>query len=550
MDLIIECSSVYAIDFAAVVFCIIEQRENINNYHLYLNECADVQPEYRKYISRLALPTFSWERDSQGVLRQIHIPVEQLDKASFLDEIRGIISSLTPNEAWSIGFIQSVKTRLDLLASNNPVDFYIGFIESLIKEATGKELKVMKFGDCRYNILGLERANFLRKLLSYVECLSDGKYQFVKGGHIIIHTDGMISEIRCIEKTDNATVFTDINNKPFTYEELISSDRFVLRGSLETLYLCTKGSLLDLPWYLDARLSDQNSGHDGIEYISPISSSGKSRISYELGGKGDKLFPAGYSLLDYECDSVLKVITQLYPLSGSKPIVWRDLNDWKQLIYNYPLCNQKISKSQAVVKKYCNSLLEKKISNRDYDFQFRHNNFVLIGYTLSNLACAVRIVREYIHSKSIYYRDHKHIDCLLPYTRGGLLKWLYENLEISINEATQFAEYYHTKRDINDELLALLSNQTQILCADVEIINNDEIYRLLSKLEIGFRKVMVQYYEIVSFLCGAILKANLFTAFCVMQEEYPLMVESILEKRDIKCLYFTPIVLAGVNHDA
>ncbi|MDE7423564.1 MAG: hypothetical protein K2N51_07720, partial [Lachnospiraceae bacterium] len=85
MKKVIECSSVYAIDFAAVIYSIISGGDD--EYILYINDVADTKSEYRQFISRLALPTLDWKLDPQGQLRQVHIPIENLQKEEFIENV-------------------------------------------------------------------------------------------------------------------------------------------------------------------------------------------------------------------------------------------------------------------------------------------------------------------------------------------------------------------------------------------------------------------------------------------------------------------------------
>ena len=85
MKKVIECSSIYAIDFAAVIYSIISGGDD--EYILYINDVADTKSEYRQFISRLALPTLDWKLDPQGQLRQVHIPIENLQKEEFIENV-------------------------------------------------------------------------------------------------------------------------------------------------------------------------------------------------------------------------------------------------------------------------------------------------------------------------------------------------------------------------------------------------------------------------------------------------------------------------------
>ena len=168
---VIECSSIYAIDFAAVVFSAVLHDCSMQ-YRIFLNERANIDSLARRYISRLAVPTLRWEVDPNEQLRQIHMPIENLDYCEFLNAVK------TAAESYSFGRVNTTDERNETIENiissrcrleADSIDHYIAFISGLLEWLTGKEFNIEKFGTIREFGSVPEVIGFVRDLYSSVE---------------------------------------------------------------------------------------------------------------------------------------------------------------------------------------------------------------------------------------------------------------------------------------------------------------------------------------------------------------------------------------------
>ena len=88
----------------------------------------------------------------------------------------------------------------------------------------------------------------------------------------------------------------------------------------------------------------------------------------------------------------------------------------------------------------------------------------------------------------------------------------------------------------------------KLLKNQIDSISNEETFssrheRFFSDLEKKLRRCLYIYYEVTAFIVGVLLKANIFSAFCVLGEEYEKCVREIFNVRECKKLYFRPIYI-------
>lgn len=552
MKYLAECSSVYAIDFAAIAFCDIIDNGGEKEYCLFINDSADVTSSYRKYISRLAIPTLNWERDPQGQLRQIHKPIEDIkSQDEFYNTISCVAKTVCQNEIWYNTFIDELKTFVFRMEKFNSLDAYIGFIELLLSKATGKQFRINKFGKYRANLSVKDRKEFFELLIQSVIEKGIGKYSFSKGGYILIHTNENEHKIKEIQITNNDLLFIDDSGERWLSQQLIDSEYFSLRGPLEIVFLCSKGFLVDLPWYSNAYFDKKKNW--GIEYISPISVSDINRVSCLAGGNGYRLNPSAYSLIDYQSEKVLNVIRNIYPQNEIDTIKWEDLADWELLINNYPICNQKIAKSQASVKAYFDTLISGKLRSLNSDNSTMRRNYPLLGFNLTNLCYLFKLLREFFHYKSPYYACQNHIENIIKISDRLTIQAIMDYLTSLLSETVCFLKYFDGNLEICTELQHFIEKNKFIFSFNIyDQANYEQLYSAISRIEILLRRIIVQYYEIAAFICGALLKANLFTALCVLGDSYSELVNDIYRRREVKKLSFIPTVLkeSGGNLDA
>ena len=402
---IVECSSVYAIDYTAVLYSMISDKWS--NYEIYLNDIAETKSNHRRYISRLAIPTFNWEIAPDGSLRQIHVPIEELNLNEFLRNVRLAIASYgflddkeLQNRMRLIGVIEdNIKADRD----SDSIDYYIVLIEQLIELFTDKRICVHKFSKMRnYGNIKLSK-ELLQIIHKEILTLKDGKYKFSKGGTIEILHGHNCNKIKNITKNIGVSYFDEEKNE-YNIEDLINGNIIRFRGPLESMFLCCLGTLIDLPWYLDANLSsEEHEGSLGIEFISPVSVDSKNRTSTFMGGNGQRLRPSGYSLIEYKSENLIKSLKHLYPFDDNN-ISFSDLWDWENLLNNYPISHQKIAKSQSKVHQYCEKLINtryKNIESGGERMKINYTNYILLGVCLVDITATVKQFRLFFSSKSL-----------------------------------------------------------------------------------------------------------------------------------------------------
>lgn len=180
--LILECSSIYAIDFAEVVFSALDNREY--DYILYLNNIADTNSEFRQYISRLSIPTMNWEVDAHGCLRQIHLSIENINKDQFLHNLNQATTSYLKyfsDNSCQIEFLHNLKKDIEKECSDDGMDCYKKLIQQIIAVVCNKRITIKDFGAFRAGSSSHLQRLFLSHLKEDIIGLPDGNYNFVKG---------------------------------------------------------------------------------------------------------------------------------------------------------------------------------------------------------------------------------------------------------------------------------------------------------------------------------------------------------------------------------
>lgn len=552
MKKIIECSSIYAIDFAAVIYSIISSSND--EYIIYINDVAETKSEYREFISRLALPTFNWKIDPQGQLRQIHIPINDLKKKEFMEAVCNAFKSYSEKEELSENYFKILIQKLSefvLDYDNYSIEAYKLLIEQIIELVTGKKIDIMNFANIRMEGDINNAKKFLKSVYNDILKLPQGNFKFLKGGKIEVYIEDKWIKISKFKKQENICFYAH-DGTIYSFEEICSVKKIRFRGPLETIFLCEYGKLIDLPWYLDADLSDNfNYDYMGIEYISPISVSSFRRVSKVMKGDGKRLVPCGYSLIEYESDKVLGLLKKLY--KEKSDIHWDDLKDWRMLINNYPVTFQKVAKSQTSVYEWCNTLLEyrfKEVTNGLVFEKLEYKNFVMLGVKLVDACVIMKLLRLVSNPKSPYYCNLGDIDNFyLDYEKKEGLNELYRDILMIIDRCLNFFENFQyriecvidCKKEV--EKSAEIFENSLVNCES--IFQNKEFSHVVSKIEGKIKKCLYTYYELAIFISGVLLKANIFTGYCVLGEDYANCIRKIIAQREIKYLYFTPIYIGG-----
>ena len=548
---VIECSSIYAIDFAAVIYNIIN---NYNDeYILYINDAADINSEYRKYISRLAIPTLDWELDPNGQLRQIHIPIENLQKEEFFKNVCKAIDSyiITDLRSGEENHISTLKNELYsriLRCNDNDIELYKELIKLIIELVTGKRVKIENFSRIRVDGDENYAKKFLHNIYNDILNLPSGNFKFLKGGKIELYINNKWISISKFSKQTEIHFYGN-DKKIYSFEEIMSN-KIRFRGPLETIFLCQYGILIDLPWYLDADIFDNpEDEYVGEEYISPISVASLKRVSKKVNGCGKRLVPSGYSLIEYQSEKTIKLLKKIY--KNNEIIQLEDLNDWNDLINNYPVTVQKIAKSQTSVHELCNVLIEcrfKKVINGLTYEKVTYKNYITLGENLVDICMIMKSLRIISNYKSPYYCKLNYINNLyLPISKENRLSELYKDIMMVVSKCTDFFMFFHYKTDIalNCERELKINEKIfkQSFLSYEQLFFDMEFYRSVSKIEGILKRCLYAYYELATFISGVLLKANIFTGYCLLGEEYNCSIKKIIAKRKNKKLYFKPIYI-------
>ena len=104
-----------------------------------------------------------------------------------------------------------------------------------------------------------------------------------------------------------------------------------------------------------------------------------------------------------------------------------------------------------------------------------------------------------------------------------------------------------------DDFISLINSRDFFRTHTVSdaLVVNDEFYHLVSKLEKSANEIIRSYYSIALFVSGVLLKANIFSLFCIIGDGKVVKckIEEILEKRDIKVLQYKPLWYERISND-
>ena len=424
-------------------------------------------------------------------------------------------------------------------------------IELLINQICNIDVKVEDFSSIRKSGSDYTKTFIIENIIKEASSMPIGKYRFCKGGRIELLDESKWIKIHTFNISDDGITFCDENNYLIDSERVCDAQAKVrLRGPLETVALRQTGSLIDLPWYLDADFSVE-AGED-LEFISPISVSSNKRVSFISGGGGNRLFPGGYSLIEYftpEIENVLKKI-----LNEKEKIRQDDLEDWIRILNNYPASNQKISKSFSSIKAYCDALLR----NRFEDFaenaidikKMQDYSFVTMGKVLVDMCILLKYFRLFNNEYSKYFNGN---NCAKSYYNNGNLREFYDDTIFLLTKCKiLFRRFLNDGGEI-DDFIQIMDSGDSFWKTPVEdaYIDNKDFYRLVSKLEKSANNILRNYYTIALFISGVLLKANIFSAFCIIGngKAFRNKVEDILTIRKGKFLSYKPLWYERIDCD-
>lgn len=539
---IVEISSIFSIDLAAVLFS--REHAPSSNTDVFVNDIVDVSTDQRKYLHRLALPTLNWDIDPNGQIRQIHLPIENLTRDEFMDVLNKVIQShltvMCFKDKKEFEHIECLIENMRNSDSKDGIDLYIDLITQIYRISKIENVHVKNYRLHKTKILANALNKLLESICNSIKHFSNGIYKFQKGGAIEIKFDENTFFVKHIGVNDNQVYITD-DEKNIFYENEFKDKAVSVKGPLETYLFSMIGELVHLPWYGDAYYRHEKDDVTiNTEFISPVTVSSRTRVSCKFGGNGFRLVPSGYSLIEYDHKNVLDALASIYPEEGVQ-LCFEDLHDWLNMINNYPLCHQKGSKSQSrsgeFVRGHINEEYKKMING--ISMKYKNSNYLNLGTRLVYYANGLRIIREYFHNKSPHYYNDSHLSKFLNLKsfEGIEIKKMGDKLFSSFIKLLRF--FYKNKSSV--ELNDLQNEYENMSKKFLSNFQNEQLVKVVSKIEQVFIKVITRYYEIALFVTSAILKANIFTSFIMLGYDYMECIKKIVSMRQMKTLYFTPL---------
>jgi len=117
-------------------------------------------------------------------------------------------------------------------------------------------------------------------------------------------------------------------------------------------------------------------------------------------------------------------------------------------------------------------------------------------------------------------------------------------MKVICDNAKSFLEYFGNGGSSVEEVEVWL-REVYIYGHPLETDKLIYVVRAISKLEHSFEKLIFSYYEVAAFISGVLLKANIYSASIILGDDYVNLIDSLLEKRSVKKLFFKPNIYKG-----
>ncbi len=572
-----QVSSLYPIDLAGALYAAVNDPSS--QFRLFISEVAELPADEakRKFVARSAFPLFQWSYDESKIWRQHHIPLEKL---STTEELEAALINVAQNLACDLTIdneeiflrakelAKSASERVNISTSTwRSVwgDFSAGILEEIFLRVVGVQVKVepyweIRLGQFENSLYMASNRLALEHLLLHCLNIYPKYLKFIQGGHIEVAASNNSNEwVRySAMRFDGETIhFSNELNEVAINKN--SSFNVRLRGPLEILQLQEFGVMVDLPWYIDAimQFEGENSSEqvNGIEFVSPMSANTLNRISISAGGKGFRLKPTGYSLLEFNSSKILRVISEKLKAPN---LLNRDLVDWRSLINDFPLISQRVSKHQNSVSAFRNQReveSKRNISNGDIsalqilDCNFEQINPLMYGCFLLELDALLALMKEWVSPSC----PNDAPDEIFNYLKR--IKWIDINgeiisseinstLEVSVRLTITWLNNHNWNQDIDfsdlkEVLLQIDKSNKRLL--------NGHLDSTLSGFGLAvkvLRKLIDAYYGFASFCCGALFKAHILYPYLLLgPEDFKAEIQNLLVSRDKeKYILFKPVL--------
>lgn len=574
-------SSLHPIDLAAFLMMhVISPFDESSDVQILFMQELDVPIElaHRILTARSSVPTPLLLLEKEDVFRQVFVPLDENDSPSNIDSIFlaidlyiRVLKSKFPTIAEMIE--ERKKLLIDVLQSLPKRDsetLLLGLTKLILEVAIGKKINIGSYDDYLKSETGQKQT--IAGLISIIKevnsrNLDETQFTFTKGGYISLCFKDETARLEYFEifqhKTifwnEHQTVYLEIDNN-YSESLLYANDARVeasytieLRGPLHMIFQAQIGTPIDVPWYFDSvSRSNEQQAFKGIESITPISVSSIVRTSIWAGGEDLRLYPSGYTLLDYCHDNVLAYVSLV---AESETMDFDAYEDWRHIYNNYPVSRQRLLKSQSGIPQYCDLRLrdlrqnivhgdEGCLSLLDSSVCFE---IPCLGKTVLALMTTIKFIRDAMATPNIKWSDaqFKLLQDL------GIIRNNVPAIDIinwKMREITTHIDRWLKKIALRDTILnsapksnassmiLFLEQQKSKMQYASSLDNNNDLVSLDANYRI-LQKSLYMYYKAVVALGGTVLKANLWTCWLLLgPDEYLKALREIIDKRGEKLL--------------
>lgn len=584
-------SSLHPIDLAALVM--IHSHEtftSLDDITIILIDNLEVPDENEKKIltPRFSLPTplIILERDE--VYRQVFIPLDydakkNLEAINLAKDIyTRCLEPLTTKDQLSQvinRFEEAKKYIIDNNSASNPEAMFESLIQFIFLDVIHKKVHTPLHSTLLISKTGQECC--VKALINIgQDVISKGgrSFKFCRGGYVEVKCETDVFDLRYGEIREsflyilnsNKTVVMKINlaeekNFHSTVEinNAIVEDYYLeLRGPLHMFYQAQLGLPIDVPWYLE-NVTESDSSEllfNGMEAISPISTASRDRVSQWIGGKGVRLKPSGYSLLDFDHPIVNRFVKSICLTSNSKLDIY---DDWRHLLENYPVSKQKALKHQGEVTHYCKTKLidlrnEIKAGSVLPIINLQSNEYSHVPY-LGQKMLWLMALNKYMRDCMATTTNKWNEAQLEELEKIGIIKGGIPNLRTFTDFSVDLiykSRAWRQQIAISDKELEHLDDgnglflvQTLLNITNERVLNNITNRELIDKpdfftLDKAYSSLweeVIHYYKVVLALTASSLKANVWNCWLLMgPNDYISVCKTILNKRNNdKVLYLS-----------
>ena len=379
--------------------------------------------------------------------------------------------------------------------------------------------------------------------------LREGRYSFATGGYVEFydrfsdrwnkfsefHKEG--SQIELIGRKSGENL--DASHLVTLWQpKSLLERRTRFGGALELLLTSQLGHSCHIPWYAKCCEAEQI-GIEMHEYISPLSVADPTRVSTTMGGRGNRLSPSGYTLLDYGGGAVYAFVQGMFGGAIDEHLT----EDLLYLCDNFPVVSEKVSEDQAPSRVFVETLVrmvQESISGRtagNYDDQGDRgssNELISLIALLKQLASAglsdspamapsgVRFTKLGESKGWEKMSASTLLDCCAE-VFGSRLEWLRgRGLSVQV--------FNRLQKD-------LLKNRAGVDTAELSWEKgriSREQHRKIKYFCRSMIEIAIQYFGYLAFMAGGALKANVFVLGLLLNgPEMKNAITSIMERRGV-----------------